>query len=87
MSVMSIIVWLIFGGIAGWIASIIAGTNENQGVVGNIIVGIIGAILGGFVVTQFGGREVSAGLDLYSMLVAIFGAVILLFGYRALTHR
>lgn len=86
MTLMSIIVWLLFGGIAGWIASIIAGTNARQNMIENIVVGIIGAIVGGFIVTSLGGRGISAGLDLRSLLVAVFGATMLLLGYRALSR-
>lgn len=86
MTLMSIVVWLLFGGIAGWIASIITGTNVRQGVMENITVGIIGAIVGGYIVTILGGRGISAGLDLHSLLVAVFGATVLLLGYRALSR-
>jgi uncharacterized membrane protein YeaQ/YmgE (transglycosylase-associated protein family) len=74
---MGIIAWIIFGALAGWIASLIMNTNEQQGMIGNIIVGIIGAIIGGFVVGLFGGSGVGE-FNLYSLLVATFGAVILL---------
>jgi uncharacterized membrane protein YeaQ/YmgE (transglycosylase-associated protein family) len=77
---MNIIAWIIFGAIAGWIASILMGTNEEQGAVGNIIVGIVGAFIGGFLMNVFG-QEV-AGFNLGSLLVAIIGAVILLFIMR-----
>lgn len=74
---MEIIAWIIFGAIVGWIASIIMRTNEQQGMVGNIIVGIIGAFIGGFIMNAFG-AEVS-GFNLASLLVAILGAMILIF--------
>lgn len=83
---MSIIVWIIFGAIVGWIASMIAGTDARQGAVGNVIVGIIGAFLGGWLMSLFGKSGVS-GFNLYSMLVAILGAVILLFIYKKLMAR
>ena len=82
---MSLLAWIIFGGLAGWIASMIAGTNRQQGVVMNIIVGIIGAFLGGLLMSFFGKSGVT-GFNLYSALVAIIGAVILLFVYRSLTR-
>lgn len=75
---MGIITWIIFGGLAGWIASMIAGTNAEQGVIGNVLVGIVGAFLGGFIVSGLGGAGVS-GFNLGSFLVAVFGAVVLLF--------
>lgn len=83
---MSIIVWIIFGALAGWIASMIAGTNAEQGAIANIIVGIIGAFIGGFIMSMLGGSSVN-GFNLYSLLVAIGGAVVLLMVYRAVAHR
>lgn len=74
---MSIIAWIVFGALAGWLASIIMKTNAEQGALGNIIVGILGAFIGGFVVSLFGGSGVS-GFNLPSLLTAILGAVILL---------
>lgn len=72
-----IILWIIFGAFAGWIASMIMGTNEEQGALGNIVVGIIGAFIGGFIVRALTGNEVG-GFNFVSLLVAILGAVILL---------
>lgn len=69
--------WIIIGGLAGWIASIITGRNDRMGCVTNIVVGIVGAGIGGWVVSFFGGYGVT-GLNLSSLLVAILGAVILL---------
>jgi len=74
---MGIIAWIILGGLAGWIASIIMRTNAEQGMFMNIIVGIIGALIGGFIVQLLGGPDVS-GFDLSSLLVATFGAVVFL---------
>lgn len=72
-----IIAWILFGALAGWIASIIMKTNAEQGALGNIIVGIIGAFIGGFLVRSLTGNEVT-GFNFGSLLVAILGAVILL---------
>jgi len=83
---MGIIAWIILGALAGWIASMIMGTNAQQGAIGNIIVGIIGALIGGFVMQLFGASDVN-GFNLYSLLVAIGGAIVLLAAYRALTSR
>jgi len=74
---MSIIAWIILGGLAGWIASMIMRTNEQMGVLANIVVGIIGALIGGFIVQLFGGDGIT-GFSIQTLLVAIFGAVILL---------
>lgn len=83
---MGFIAWIVLGALAGWIASMIMGNNAEQGGMGNIIVGIIGAVIGGFLMQLFGASGVN-GFNLYSLLVAIGGAVVLLFIYRALTGR
>lgn len=75
---MGIIAWIVLGGLAGWVASMVAGNNSQQGVIGNIIVGIIGAFVGGFVFNFFGGAGVT-GFNFYSFGVALVGAVITLF--------
>lgn len=80
---MGILLWIIFGALAGWIASMIMGTDQEQGAVANILVGIAGALLGGFIFNLFGASSVS-GFNLYSLIVAIVGAVILLAIYKAL---
>jgi len=75
---MNFLVWIIFGAIAGWIASIVMGKNRQMGAIANIIVGIIGAFLGGYIMQLFGAQGVT-GFNLPSLLVAIVGAVVLLF--------
>lgn len=82
---MSIILWIIFGALAGWIASMIMGTNEEQGAVGNIVVGIAGALIGGFLFNLFGASGVG-DFDLYSLLVAIIGASVLLWIVKAMSR-
>lgn len=74
---MGIIMWIIFGALAGWIASMIMKTNEEQGAVANIVIGIIGAVIGGFIFNLLGGSDVN-GFNIYSLIVAIVGAVILI---------
>jgi len=84
----SIILWIVLGAIAGWVASMIAGTDAKQGAVGNIVVGILGAFLGGWLMQMFGGSDADLGkLNLYSLLVAIAGATLLLFLYRAFSKK
>jgi len=75
---MNFLVWIIFGAIAGWIASIVMGKNRQMGAIANIVVGIIGAFLGGYIMQFFGAQGVT-GFNLPSLLVAIVGAVVLLF--------
>jgi len=72
---MGILVWIIFGAIAGWLAHIL--TGRGGGLITNIVVGIIGAFIGGFLMSLFGGAGVG-GFDLYSFIVAVLGAVVLL---------
>ena len=74
---MGIISWIVLGGIAGWLASIITKRNDQMGCITNIIAGIIGAAVGGWVFSLFGGQGVT-GFDLPSLLVAFVGAVIVL---------
>lgn len=81
---MSILGWIILGGLAGWVASLL--TREEGSLLKNIIVGIIGAFVGGFVFTALGGSDIT-GFNLYSFLVALVGAVILIFLLRLVTGR
>jgi uncharacterized membrane protein YeaQ/YmgE (transglycosylase-associated protein family) len=81
---MSIIGWIILGALAGWIASMIMGTNENQGCIADIIVGIIGAIIGGFLWSLIAGAKWQTGFDIPSIIIAIIGACILLAIKKAL---
>lgn len=74
---MGIIAWLLVGGIAGWLASMIMKTNDSQGMIMNIVVGIVGAVIGGWLMSWFGGYGVT-GFNLQSILVATLGAVVLL---------
>ncbi len=74
---MEIIIWVVFGGVVGWVGSLIMGTDGQQGIVLNIVVGIIGAVLGGYIMNLFGAGGVT-GLNLYSFMVALIGAVVLL---------
>jgi uncharacterized membrane protein YeaQ/YmgE (transglycosylase-associated protein family) len=77
MSIANILVWIVLGGVAGWIASILTGRNKRMGCLANIIVGIAGALIGGFLVSFLGGAGIT-GFNLPSLLVAVLGAVILL---------
>ena len=74
---LGIITWIIMGALAGWLASKITGNDASMGWIANIIVGIIGAVIGGFVMTLIGRTGVD-GFNLPSFLVATGGAVLLL---------
>lgn len=79
---MNILLWILMGALAGWIASMIMGTSASQGLLMDIVVGIVGAFLGGFIFSLFGFAPVT-GFNLWSLLVAIVGAIILLWIVKA----
>lgn len=74
---MGIILWIVFGALVGWVASTIMGTDNQQGLVLNIIVGVAGAVLGGWLMSLIGESGVSS-FNLYSFFVAVVGACVLL---------
>lgn len=80
---MGILLWIIFGALVGWIASLVMKTDAEQGPLLNIIVGIIGAVLGGWIMSFFGYGGVS-GFNLYSFVVALIGAIVLIAIVRAI---
>ncbi len=78
---MNFIIWLIVGGIVGWLASLIMRTDAQQGILLNIVVGIVGAFIGGFLAPMVGvsGANINeSGLSVTSFIVSLVGAVILL---------
>lgn len=75
---MNWISWIIFGALAGWVASILMGTNRRQGCLTNIVVGVVGAFLGGLAVELLTGHGVAFGWNWRSFVVAVLGAVALL---------
>lgn len=82
---MGILAWIIFGGLAGWIASLIMGRDADIGIIGNILVGIVGAFIGGFITALFGIDGIT-GFNIWSLLVAIGGAALLLWFVNRLTR-
>ena len=82
-SYMGIIIWIIFGGLVGWVASLIMKSDAEQGVFLNIIIGIVGAVLGGWVMSLLGEGGVG-GFNLYSFFVAVLGACVLIAIVRAM---
>lgn len=76
---MGIIVWLIVGGVVGWLASIVMHRDAQQGILLNIVVGIAGALLAGFLISPLLGiATINQGLSLGTFLVSLLGAVVLL---------
>jgi uncharacterized membrane protein YeaQ/YmgE (transglycosylase-associated protein family) len=80
---MGLLGWIILGGIAGWLASYIAGTNASMGIVANIVVGIVGALIGGLLFSWVGGTGIT-GFNFWSLFVALIGSIVLLLIVRAL---
>jgi uncharacterized membrane protein YeaQ/YmgE (transglycosylase-associated protein family) len=77
---MNLIILLVVGGIIGWVASMIMRTDGQQGVILNVVVGIVGALLAGFVITPLiGGASIMDGaINIQSILVSLVGAIVLL---------
>jgi uncharacterized membrane protein YeaQ/YmgE (transglycosylase-associated protein family) len=80
---MNILIWIVLGAVSGWIASLIM--KSSNGFFEDILLGIIGAFVGGFIMNSFGESGVT-GFNLYSIVVSVIGAVILIFIGRML-HR
>jgi uncharacterized membrane protein YeaQ/YmgE (transglycosylase-associated protein family) len=80
---MNILLWVIMGAVAGWIASVIMKTDNSQGLLMDVILGIVGAVVGGFLMNMFGAEGVT-GFNLYSLIVAVFGAMAVVWVSRML---
>ena len=74
---MNILLWLVFGALAGWLASIIMGTDGQMGVGSNILFGILGSVVGGFIASLLGIGSIT-GFNIGSMLIAVAGACLCL---------
>ncbi len=83
---MSIVAWIVLGLIAGFIASKIV-NKTGEGLILDIVLGIAGAIVGGFLATRLFGQSDVTGLNLYSIVVATFGAIIVLLVYHLIFRR
>ena len=82
---MSLLGWILFGLITGFVASRIV-NKRGEGCILNVVLGIVGACVGGFIFNNIGSQGIT-GFNLYSMFVAIIGAIVVLFIYHALTGR
>ena len=81
---MNLIILLVVGGLIGWVASMIMRTDAQQGVILNVVVGIVGAFLGGLL---FGRGDINNGLSVTSFIVSLLGAIILLAIVNLFTRR
>jgi uncharacterized membrane protein YeaQ/YmgE (transglycosylase-associated protein family) len=86
LSSMSWLAWIILGGMAGWIASLLTRNGARMGLIANILVGVIGAFVGTFLLKQFGAKGMS-GFNFYTFLVAILGATVLLWLFNIIRGR
>jgi len=80
---MNFLLWIVFGGLAGWLATVLTGSDLGYGILANIIIGIVGAFIGGFIADKVRLKEGAPGADrptdFWSFLWAVIGAVVLLF--------
>ena len=83
---MSIIAWIVLGLIAGWLAGMIM-RGSGYGVIGDIVLGILGAIIGGWLTALVIGRDVVSGFNIETVIVAVLGAVVLIAISRLFTGR
>jgi uncharacterized membrane protein YeaQ/YmgE (transglycosylase-associated protein family) len=82
---MGIISWIVLGAIAGFVANMIVGGRE--GVIGTIILGIVGAVVGGFIAAEVFHKGDVSGVNIESIVIAVLGAILVLFVYRALSSN
>lgn len=84
---MGLIGWIVLGAIAGWLASLINGTNRSQGWIGNIVLGIVGALVGGFLWNLITGSDNVIDFSIGSLIIAVVGALIVSWAYSMITGR
>jgi len=84
---MGLIGWIVLGALAGWIASLINKTNQQQGWIGNIVLGIVGALVGGFLWNLIADEDNAIDFSIGSLIIAVVGALIVSFLFARLTGR
>jgi uncharacterized membrane protein YeaQ/YmgE (transglycosylase-associated protein family) len=82
---MGIISWIVLGAIAGFLANMIVGGSE--GVIGTIILGIVGAVVGGYIAASVFHKGDVTGVNIESIVISVLGAIVVLFVWRALTRN
>jgi uncharacterized membrane protein YeaQ/YmgE (transglycosylase-associated protein family) len=84
---MGLVAWLVLGAIAGYVAGMFVKGDERLGVIGHVFLGIVGALVGGFIANQLTNGDYLNRLDIPSIVVAVIGAIIVVVAYKALTGR
>ena len=84
---MSIIAWLVVGAIAGYLAGFLVKGDEGLGIIGHIVLGIVGALVGGFLASVLLNRDLTSGINIETIVVAVIGAVITVLVVSAVTGR
>jgi uncharacterized membrane protein YeaQ/YmgE (transglycosylase-associated protein family) len=82
---MGILSWIVLGAIAGFLANMIVGGRE--GLIGTIILGIVGAVVGGYIASAVFHKGDVSGVNVESIVISVLGAILVLFVWRALTRR
>jgi uncharacterized membrane protein YeaQ/YmgE (transglycosylase-associated protein family) len=84
---MGVFSWLVVGAIAGWLAGLLVKGDESYGVIGHIVLGIVGAIVGGFIAGALTGGDYITGINVTTIVVAVIGAVIAVVAWNAIRGR
>jgi uncharacterized membrane protein YeaQ/YmgE (transglycosylase-associated protein family) len=84
---MGLIAWLVVGAIAGWLAGYLVKGDEGLGVLGHIVLGIVGGLVGGFLAGLVTGGDYITGINVTTIVVAVIGAVIVVWAWNALRGR
>jgi uncharacterized membrane protein YeaQ/YmgE (transglycosylase-associated protein family) len=84
---MGLLSWLIVGAIAGYLAGMFVKGDERLGVLGHIVLGIVGALIGGFIANQLTNQDYMTGINIPTIVVATIGAIVAVLAYKALLGR
>ncbi len=84
---MGLVAWLVLGAIAGYVAGMFVKGDERLGVIGHVFLGIVGALVGGFIANQLFDGDYLNRLDITSIIVAVIGAIVVVVAYKTITGR